>query len=483
MIRILNLRLNFPVVGKSLFILSGALFVNALIAVIFSETVKPFILSGLFAFALGFLFYVFRSSGNEIESFTKKDASLVVSLSWIFFSLIGAVPYIISGAIPGFINAFFESVSGFTTTGASILTDIEVLPKSIIFWRSFTHWIGGIGIIVLVIVIMPSLHIGTYNLFTFESSVQEKIRPKIKSVGKRLLLIYVLLTLAEVILLMAGKMNLFESVCHSFGTVATGGFSPKNTSLAGYSPYIQYVVTVFMLLAGTNFVLHYYLYKREFNKIKENEEFRFYLLVVFILGMILTFSLYFTMNKTFEQSFREAFFQLVSIVTCTGFASADYLLWPSFAWMIIFLAMFLGGSTGSTAGGIKMARHLVLLKNVKLFFQQLKSPKAIINLKLNSKVLSEENNRTILSFIVLYFLIFVISSVFLVFLGLDGKTASSSVATCMAGIGPGIGTVGPVSNFAHLPDLAKFILSFLMILGRLEIYTLLILFSPAFWKN
>jgi trk system potassium uptake protein TrkH len=292
-----------------------------------------------------------------------------------------------------------------------------------------------------------------------------------------------MLTLSEIFFLLLGNMNLFESVCHSFGTVATGGFSPKNTSIAGYSPYIQYVIMIFMLLAGVNFVLHYYLFKREFKKIKENEELRFYLFVVFVIGFILTLSLYFKMNKPFEESFREAFFQIISIITCTGFASADYLLWPSYAWMIIFLAMFLGGSTGSTAGGIKMARHLVFLKNIKRFFLQLQSPNAIKNLKLNNNIVNEDNNRTILSFIILYFLIFAFSSIFLVFFGMDGKSASSSVATCMAGIGPGIGTVGPVYNFAHLPNIAKIILSFLMLLGRLEIYTLLILFSPNFWKN
>lgn len=483
MLKILNPGVNFPVIGKSLFILAVALFANSIIAILFSESVKPFIYSGLIAVGFGLLLYGFKSRQRDDVSLTKKDAGLIVTLSWILFSLIGSLPFVFSESIPVFTNAIFESVSGFTTTGASILTDIEVLPKSILFWRSLTHWIGGIGIIVLVIVIMPSLHMGSYNLFTFESSVQEKIQPKIKSVGRRLLLIYLILTVAEIILLMLGKMSLFESVCHSFGTVATGGFSPKNTSIIDYSPYIQYVVTVFMLLAGMNFVIHYYILKRDFEKIKENEELRFYLLVVFIIGMILTFSLYFTMNKSFEESFREAFFQIISIITCTGFASADYLLWPAFAWTIIFFAMFLGGSTGSTAGGIKMARHLVLLKNINRFFHQLRSPNAIVNLKLNNKVVGDDNNRSILSFIVLYFAIFVISSIILVLLGSDGKTAGSAVATCMAGIGPGIGTVGPVSNFAHLTIGSKLILSFLMILGRLEIYTMLILFVPKFRRT
>ena len=482
MSKILNPAINFPIVGKSLFILAGTLFGNSIIALLFSESVKPFILSGIIAVVFGVFLYVFKRRNKGIESLTKKDASLIVTFSWLLFSIIGALPYIFSNSIPGFTDALFESVSGFTTTGASILTDIEILPKSILFWRSLTHWVGGIGIIVLVIVIMPSLQMGSYNLFTFESSVQEKIQPKIKAVGRRLLLIYVLLTVAEIIFLMLGKMNLFESVCHSFGTVATGGFSPKNSSIINYSPYIQYVIAFFMLLAGVNFVIHYSILKRDFQKVKENEELRFYLLVVFVIGIILTFSLYIKMNKSFEESFREAFFQIISIVTCTGFASADYLLWPSFAWTIIFLAMFLGGSTGSTAGGIKMARHLVLLKNINRFFLQLRSPNAIVNLKLNGKLISDDNNRTILSFIVIYLIIFVLSSIFLVFLGNDAKTAGSAVATCMAGIGPGIGTVGPVSNFAHLTITSKLILSFLMILGRLEIYTLLILFIPKFWR-
>lgn len=480
--KILNLRLNFPVVGKSLFILSGVMLVCSLVAIIFAEPVKPFIASGAVAFSLGLLLYGFRSTNKEIESLTKKDASLIVSFSWIFFSLIGSLPYIISNSIPGFTNAFFESMSGFTTTGASILTDIEVLPKSILFWRSLTHWIGGIGIIVLVIVIMPSLQMGSYNLFTFESSVQEKIQPKIKAVGQRLLLIYILLTLIEIIFLLFGGMNLFESVCHSFGTVATGGFSPKNTSIAGYSPYIQYVISFFMMLAGVNFVVHYYLIKRELKKVRENEELRFYLFIVLIIGTILTISLYVTMNKSFEESFREAFFQTISIITCTGFASADYMLWPSFAWMIIFLAMFFGGSTGSTSGGIKMVRHLVLFKNLKRFFYQVQSQNAVVNMKLNNKPLSEENNRTILAFITVYLVIFAFGSLVLILIGIDATTASSSVATCMAGIGPGVGSVGPVGNFAHLPEAGKIVLSFMMLLGRLEIYTLLILFSPNFWR-
>jgi len=483
MINIINFKIVFKVISRNLFIISASLLVCALVAVYYSEETSPFIISSFVSFFVGFGFYLATRKQVENESLQKKEAYLTVTLSWLFISLAGCLPYIFSGAIPSFVNAFFESVSGFTTTGASILTDIEVLPKSIVFWRSLTHWIGGIGIIVLVIIVMPSLHIGGYHLFTMESSLQEKIQPKIKAVGNRLLLIYVLLTVAETVLLLLGKMNLYDSVCHAFGTVATGGFSTKNASIINYSPYIQYVIMVFMLLAGTNFLVHYHLLKKNFKKVRENEELRFYLFVVFLMGVVVTSILFFQMEKPLEESFREGFFQIISIITCTGFASADYLLWPTVGWIIIFFAMFLGGSTGSTAGGIKMVRHLLVFKNLARIFRQLTSPNAIINIRLNKKNVSDETNNSILTFISVYLLVFAAGSILLVVLGLDAKTAGSSVATCMAGIGPGIGTVGPVSNFAHLPDAGKVLLSFLMLIGRLEIYTVLILFTRNFWMK
>ena len=479
----MNFKIIFNLISRILYILAVALSVCAGVAVIFSEDTKPFLFSSLISLVTGLLLFLTTRKQDEDVSIQRRDAYLIVTFSWLFMSIIGSLPYLFSGAIPSVVDAFFESVSGFTTTGSSILTDIEILPKSILFWRSLTHWIGGIGIIVLVIIVMPTLQIGGYHLFTLESSLQEKIRPKIKSVGNRLLLIYIILTGAEVILLLAGNMNLFESVCHAFGTVATGGFSPKNTSIASYSPYIQYVITIFMFLAGTNFVIHYYLFKREYKKIQENEELKFYILVVAALIAIVTFSLYSSMQKPLEESFRESAFQVVSIVTCTGFATCDYLQWPAFAWTIIFFAMFLGGSTGSTAGGIKMVRHLILLKNISRIFRQSVSPHAVLPIRLNKNVVSNETNRSILTFIVVYFGVFLVGSTSLILIGIDGQTASSSVATCMAGIGPGIGTVGPVSNFAHLPDLGKMILSFLMLVGRLEIYTVILVFSGIVWNK
>jgi trk system potassium uptake protein TrkH len=464
-------------------ILSVALMLCIIVALLYSEDIMPFLLTSAIAFVIGIVLYFLSKGMMADQPVHKKDTYFTVTLSWLLIGLIGSLPYIFSGSIPSFINAYFESVSGFSTTGASILTDVEILPKSILFWRSFTHWIGGIGIIVLVIIIMPSLKIGGYHLFTLESSLQEKIKPRIRAVGFRLLLIYVGLTVAEIILLLIGKMSLFDSICHSFGTIATGGFGTKNTSIIDYSPYIQYVIMIFMFLAGTNFLIHYYFLKREFSKIKSNEELRFYITVVFIIGMILTAMLFFKMHKPLETSFRDAFFQIISIITCTGFASADYLLWPEYGWMIIFFAMFLGGCTGSTAGGIKMARHVVFLKNIRNILRQTLSPHAVLTLRLNDNKVSPETNSTILTFITVYIITFFIGTTLLAIMGIDMATAGSSVATCMAGIGPGIGTVGPVSNFAHLPDLGKLLLAFLMILGRLEIYTVIILFLPGFWRK
>ncbi|MBN2348005.1 MAG: TrkH family potassium uptake protein [Bacteroidales bacterium] len=480
---IINFRIALKVLNRNLYIIAFALLSSVAVAFIYSESFMPFVWSALITVAIAFILSLLTKNQSEDVVIGKREAYIAVTLSWAVIGLIGSFPYLFSHAIPSFNNALFESVSGFTTTGSSILTDIESLPKSILFWRSLTHWIGGIGIIVLFIIVMPTLKIGGYNLFTLESSLQEKIKPKIKSVGYRLLFIYLLLTSVEVVLLLIGKMNLYESVCHAFGTIATGGFSPKNTSIAGYSPYIQYVVMFFMLLSGTNFVIHYYFLKRKFTDIRQNDEVKFYLGIVAILGLFLTFSMYYYLGKPLEESFRESFFQLISIVTCTGYATADYLQWPAFAWVIIFFAMFLGGSTGSTAGGIKIARHLVLIKNIKRMFRQLLSPQAVIPVRLNGNAVDEEDNNSILTFISVYFLVFLSGTVLMVLFGIDAKTASGSVATCMAGIGPGIGTVGPASNFAHLPEAAKALLTFLMLVGRLEIYTVIMLFTRSFWSK
>ncbi|PLX13339.1 MAG: potassium transporter, partial [Marinilabiliales bacterium] len=459
-----------------------AILFSTTIAVIYKEPLYPFLISASIIYAISFILLLFGKSHREYPKLVSKTAFLAVTISWVVISISGALPYYFSGHFNSFTDAIFESISGFTTTGASILTDIESLPKSILFWRSLTHWIGGIGIIVLVIVIMPSLKISNYNLFVLESSLQEKIIPRIKKEGYRLLAIYVLITLVEIVLLRFGSMNLFDSICHSFGTIATGGFSTKNDSIAEYSPYIQYVIMIFMILAGTNFAVYYFSILGKFRKIKVNEELRYYFSILIIAGLVISGILFIQTPLTIEHSLRQGFFQSTSIITCTGFATTDYLAWPPLATGIIFILMFIGGSTGSTAGGIKIARHIIVFKNMKLVFRRALHPNMIAGIKINDSHVSDDNNNKILSFVMWYFIAFAAGSMILVFIGLDGASAIGSIATAMGGIGPGLGTVGPVSNFANVPIVAKYVISFYMILGRLEIYPVLILFTKFYWR-
>jgi trk system potassium uptake protein TrkH len=452
------------------------------VAIIYGESWLPFLYSAAITICITALLY-FISRNADTTKVTSKDGYILVTISWLVFTAIGTLPYVLSGTIPTFIDAFFESVSGFTTTGSSVIKNVEALPLSILFWRSLTQWIGGLGIIVLVVIILPSLRVNGYQLFSLESSLNEKLHPRTRAIGFRVMFIYLGLTLAEIILLTLGDMNLFESITHTFGTISTGGFSTRNTKLAAFSSYSQYIVMIFMLLAGTSQLVFYYLFKRNFKKVRQNEELGFYAGVVLIAGAIATFLLFFESSKTFETSFREGFFQVISVITCTGFASADYLLWPLTALLLLFILMFAGGSTGSTSGGIKMARHLVILKNIKNVFVKLNHPNAVSVIKLNGSVVSENTNISIISFIALYLFIFILGTLFVVATGVDNITAASSVATCLAGIGPGLGTVGPMSNFSHMPEVSKVALSLLMILGRLEMITVFTLFTRTYWKK
>jgi trk system potassium uptake protein len=479
--KLINPLLILRILSRILLIETFAYLFCLPVVFIYKEPVSPFILSASVTLSLSGLCFLIARNGDS-DKFSSRDGYLSVVLSWVVFSLFGTLPYLLSNSIPTFIDAFFESTSGFTTTGSSVIRDVEILPYSILFWRSLTHWFGGIGIIALVIVVLPSLRVTGYQLFSLESSMKEKIHPKTKAIGFRILFIYLGLTLAEIIFLSFGDMNLFDSICHSFGTVATGGFSTKNDSLMSYSAYSQYIVLIFMFLAGVSQVIYYFLIKLNIKKIKQNEELWFYITVAVFAGSIATITLLINSTRTFEESFREGFFQIVSILTCTGYSSADYILWPLSSVLLIFLIMFAGGSTGSPSGGIKMARHLIVLKNIKNVFIKLNHPKSVSFVRLNGKVLSESTNVAILSFVVLYLFLFLIGTILVVLTGVDPVTASSSVASCMAAIGPGLGTVGPSGNFAQMPETAKMVLSLLMIIGRLEIITVFTIFTRTFWK-
>ena len=471
-----------------LYILSTILFIEAVsflfclpVAFIYHESPYPFIWSSLIAVSLSVILYLVSRNAASVK-ISYREGFLSVSLSWLVLACIGTLPYLISGSILSFVDAFFESSSGFTTTGASIISDVESISYSILFWRSFTHWIGGLGIIVFVIIILPTLGMTANQLLPRESSLKEKIHPKTKAVGLRLLYVYLGLTIIQIFLLYIGDMNLFESICHTFGTVATGGFAVKNNSISGYSAYSQYVIALFMFLSGVSFVVYYYIVKLNFRKVKNNDELWFYLGTTLFFGTIATCALLSNTAKSLEPAFREGFFQVISILTTTGFVSTDYLYWPPTGLILIFFLMFAGACTGSTTGSIKMVRHLIVLKNIRNALTKLLHPNVISQIKLNNKPLSEKTNISAISFIILYLLIFLIGTVIIVIVGTDPITAASAVATSLGNAGPGLGSIGPMSNYAHLPDISKLILSFLMIIGRLEIYTIFVIFTKSFWK-
>jgi len=481
----IHTRVIAKIVGVFLMIIAFMMVLGLIFSFVYDEPDKQaLVLSSAITFASGLVLFLANRKAN-FETINKRDGFIIVSFTWVVVSLFGTLPFLLSGTITNFTDAFFETMSGFTTTGASILTDVESVSKGILYWRSVTQWIGGMGIIVLSLAIMPVLGIGGMQLFIAEvpGPTKDKLHPRIKETAKMLWGIYVFLTLLQTLLLFAGGMNIFESLCHSFTTMATGGFSTRNASIAAFSPYIQYVVAVFMFLAGTSFVLHYYALHLKFRKVWESEEFRTYFLIIAGATVFITASLIVVSGMPFGKAFRDALFQTISITTTTGFITSDYLLWEPFLWFLIFMLMFTGGCAGSTGGGIKIVRQLVLFKNSKFELRRLIHPKAIIPVRVNGKAIPEHIVYNVLAFFIIYILIFVFASLFLSMLGLDFETSVGSVAASIGNIGPGIGIVGPVHNYAFIPDAGKWLLAFVMLLGRLELFTVLVLFSATFWKK
>lgn len=451
------------------------------VVIIYKENPDPFIFSSLIAVVSAEILFLI-SGKNSQERISTREGFLSVTLAWIFLTAFGALPYLLSDSIHSFADAFFESSSGFTTTGSTVIPDVESLPYSILFWRSFTHWIGGFGIIMLVIIILPSLGMTAGRLLNLESSLKSKIHPRTQAVGLRLLYVYLGLTITEIILLNIGDMNMFDSICHTFGSVATGGFSTKNASLSGYSAYSQYIIMIFMFLSGISFVVFYYLVKLSFRKVRQDEELWFYILVVLFFGTLASSILITSTDKSIEPAIREGFFQVISIITTTGYSNTDYLFWPSAGLVVIFVLLFAGASTGSTTGSIKMVRHLLVMKNIKNVMTKLIHPNVISQIKINHKPLSDNANISILSFITLYIFLFLTGTILLSVLKIDLITAGSAVASSLGNIGPGLGAVGPMFHYGDLPSVVKMILGFLMIIGRLEIITVFVLFSKSFWR-
>lgn len=436
---------------------------------------------------------------NHSKRIDKREGYIIVTFGWIFMALSGMIPYLLSEAIPGFTNAFFETMSGYTTTGSTVLSDIEIVPKGVLFWRSLTHWIGGMGIIVLAIAILPLLGIGGMQLFAAEAPgpSADKLKPRITDTAKRLWLIYVGFTFSETVLLKVAGMGWFDAVNHSLSTLSTGGFSTKNASLAYWNdtPIIQYIVIVFMFLAGMNFVMSYFALKGKFSRLLQDDELRWYFVFITGFTIIASVLVYLFADVSIssiahpmvwgeaESSFRHSLFQVLAIITTTGFVTADYTLWTPFLTIFFFGMFFLGGSAGSTSGGVKVVRHLILIRNGITEFKRTLHPNAILPVRYRQKAIPKEIVFNILGFFILYMLAFIIGAIGLAALGLDFETAIGGAATSIGNIGPAFGDLGPVNNFNGLPNFGKWWCSFLMLIGRLELFTVLIILTPFFWRN
>lgn len=480
--RHINFKAILKIVGLILIITSATFLFCIPVALYYNEPLSPFLFSSVTALVPGLLLY-FLIRYSVKEKLTTRDGYLSVTMSWVTLVLCGTLPYMFSGTITDFIRALFESTSGYTTTGASIIADVDPVPRSILFWRSLTHWIGGIGIILLVIIVLPSLKIGGYNLFSLESSLKQKILPKTKSIAMTFLMIYLAISAAEFIILLIGGIGVFEGLCITFGTVATGGFSVRNTSLAEFSPFLQYVVAIFMFLSASSYFLYFFLIKKEFSKIRENEEFWFYFFFVTASVVFVTLTLYFGTERDFSTSFRHSFFQVIAQITTTGFATSDYMAWPAIGWFFMFLLLFAGGSTGSSTGGIKMARHLIALKNMKFVFRRLQHPNAIFPIKLNNKIVPDNINIMMLLFIFIFLVVFMAGALLMMMTGIPVNEAAAASVSAMSNVGPGLGASGNMGNYTSFNDFSLVVMSILMLIGRLEIFTILALFTRSFWKN
>lgn len=459
---------------------------SAGVSFLYSESVASgILLSAVLTIVIASILYM-MTRGEKRREIHHREAFLIVTFTWVAMSLFSTLPYLLTGTIATVTDAYFESMSGFTTTGASILTDVEVVSKGVLFWRSLTHWIGGMGIIVLALAILPLIGGGGMQLFRAEvpDISVDKLRPRILDTAKALWYIYVGLTALNIMLYVIGGMPLFDSVCHAFATMATGGFSIKNASIGHYqSAFIDSVAVLFMFLAGVNFSLYFFVLKGQPRLFWKNAEFRFYCTVTAIATICVGGSIWAAGLYSVIDALRYAIFQVVTIMTTTGFMTADYEAWPPMAQVVLMVLMFFGGMIGSTGGGIKQVRMMLMLKQGYRELFQLIHPRAVITLKLDEKFLTKELLGGIWGFVFLFLAVTVVGTIVMTVFGVDLVTSASTVISAICNVGPALGNAGPTENYAHLPMPAKWVLIFCMLTGRLEVYTVLILFVPAFWRR
>ncbi len=480
----MHFKLVLRIIAALLLIVAGFMIFPILVALRFREIdiIPSFLIPMGIAGAVSLLIFCFCR--NAPKRITTRDGFFLVTASWIAASIIGSLPFFLSGAIPRFTDAFFETMSGYTTTGASILTDIEALPKSLLFWRSLTHWLGGMGIVVLTAAVLPLLGIGAYRLIKAEAPgpTLDKITPKVAKTAKILWAIYLFFTVAETLLLMAGGMSLFDALTHTFGTLATGGFSPKAASVGYYnSAFIDAVVTVFMILAGLNFTLYFWIATGNFKRLFANVEMKAYISIFIIATLIIALTLFRRVYEDFGTSLRYAGFQAATILTTTGYVTTDYELWPELAQAVLFGLMFIGGCSGSTGGGIKVIRIVTLAKLAVNEMRFLSHPRGVFSVTIGKQAVERDVVYTIAAFFFLYIGLLVLISIVVASGGNNILTSFSAAAVTLGNIGPGFGKVGPSGNYAQFPAYVKWVLSFAMLAGRLELYTVLVLLRPKMW--
>ncbi|MGN0145533.1 MAG: TrkH family potassium uptake protein [Clostridium sp.] len=480
----MNYKAMLVILGNVVRYMTFLMIIPLLIALYYGDgDALSFLITILISAPIGFFLSRINLGKKAIYA---KEGFLSVGFAWILISAIGAIPFVLSGAIPNYVDAFFETVSGFTTTGATILTEIEGLPNGILFWRSFTHWIGGMGFLIFMLALIPSLGTNSIHLLKAESPGPSpgKIVPKIKETAKILYLIYLVLTIIETFCLMFAGMNLYDAVIHAMGTAGTGGFSNMNASIAAFnSPLIEWIITIFMLIFGINFALFFQIIKGNFKDFFKNEELRYYLLIIFAAFILITFNILDLNGGNIGLSIRESAFQVSSIVTSTGYATVDFNFWPTLSKVIIIMLMFVGAMAGSTGGGVKTVRVMIMLKAIKREIDKIIHPKRINSVKIDGKTVDEDIIHKVFLFIGAYIIISLIAIFIISFDNFDIVTTVTSVITTMSNIGPGLEMVGPAGNFSAFSPLSKIILSFCMLAGRLEIYPMLIMFSPSIWRK
>lgn len=483
--------MKYGTVGKlvgSILIIDAFLMLPALMIAFFNreQALFSFVITFLLTLGIGVSLskFIFK---QEIKNINIKSGLSIVALGWISVSLLGALPFYLSGTVNTYVDAVFETVSGFTTTGASIIFNVEVLDRSILFWRSFTHWIGGMGILVFTLALLPAYGISNFQIFKAEAPgpTHGKLEPHIKNTARTLYITYIVLTILEIIFLIIGGVSLYDSALLTFGTVGTGGFAPYNDSIAGFSTYVQMVISFFMILAGVNFTLYVLLIKGRIKDVLADSEFKMYLRVIAIAIIIIFINLilFHYDNDNTAHALRDTIFQVSSIMTTTGYATVDFQTWPAFSKFVLLGLMFVGGSAGSTAGGIKVIRLLISLKLIKREISKIFHPNAFIPIKLGKKVVPNEVVARVNSFVALHLIVFVVGTLLISLDNVDMITALSSVAATLNNIGPGLELVGPTSNYANFSQLSKIIFSFIMLLGRLELFTIVALLVPQNWSK